>query len=178
MFWGVEKILLGFTVVLLLSGAALATFSALEYCARERENPGMLVVSQGLYRKLPNGNALFSSLKFSPENRRALLMLAREPASEAELTASEQRLRRFEKMLPLGDALFLIDDCGNVLLERPLTQMRKVFRLTDEMNVLQARLKSVPVNYFPADALRGKVRLDLWEGNAEFPVPEAFGGER
>lgn len=144
------------TLALLSAGAAAATLAALDSFAQEDENAGMRVASNPLFRKIPGGNALFSSVKLSPERRRAVLMLAREPASEAELSRSRAALENFEKTLPDGDRLFLIDDSGTVLLERGLPNTRKIFDRADEIGVIFERLESVPVGYFPPDALRAK----------------------
>lgn len=164
--------------IFLFSGTAFTTFAVLENCARENENPGTQVSLQGLYRKFGNGNALFTKTTLSPDGRRAILMLSREPCSEAELFAAERRLRHFEKTLPAGNKLFLIDDSGKIFLERALMPKRKIFDLADELRILSACVKSVPVNYFPSDALRGKIYTDVWEGDLAFPVPEKKGREQ
>lgn len=155
------------------AGTAVGVFLALDACARERERPGMLVSDGGLFRKIPGGSALFSSVEFSPESRRAVLMLSREPENEAEYARCRDALRRLDESLPEGDRLVLADDSGTVLLERAPSRSRKVFGLADELKILFARLGSVPVFYFPSDSARAKVRLDVWEGDAAFPAPES-----
>lgn len=164
------------TLALITLCAGTGTFSALNALARERESSGMLVFSQGLFRKLPDGNALFSSVTISNKGRRAVLMLAREPTCEAELKTYENLLTHYLQTLPPGDFLFLIDDSEKIILQREIPKTRKIFELADEIKILFSRLQSVPVNYFPIDRLRGKVRTDIYEGNAAFPVPASKGG--
>ena len=159
-------------------GAGTGTFAALDTLAQERENPGMLVSRNGLFRKIPGGNALFLKENLSPENRRAVLMLTREPRNKKELDEAHETLNRFSEVLPEGNLLFLIDDTGSILLQREIRKTRKIFELADELRILHARLQSVPVTYFPTDSLRGKIRTDIFEGNSEFPVPEKDGGAR
>lgn len=153
------------------AGTAAGVFAALDACARERENAGTLVSSDSLFRKIPGGNALFSSVEFSPRSRRAVLMLAREPRNDAEYARCRAALKRLRESLPEGDRLVLADDSGRTLLERAPTRSRKVFDLADELKILRVRLGSVPVHYFPSDSARGAARLDVWQGDAEFPAP-------
>lgn len=167
------------SLALVCAGAGLASFSLFEALAEEREKPGTLVSLQGLYRKLPDGNALFSSAKISTETRRAVLMLAREPRNEAEFLSASEKFETIKNALPSGNFIFLADDSGEVLLQREIPPTRKIFELADEIKILSARLRSVPVNYFPADCVREKIRTDVYAGNAEFPVPaEKNGGAR
>lgn len=165
------------------AGTAAGVFAALDACARERESAGTLVSSDSLFRKFPGGNALFSSVEFSPCSRRAVLMLAREPRNDAEYARCRAALKRLRESLPEGDRLVLADDSGRTLLERAPTRSRKVFDLADELKILRVRLGSVPVHYFPSDSARGGARLDVWQGDAEFPSPapsaaSAKGGAR
>lgn len=162
------------TVICLAAGTG--TFAGLSALAQERENPGMHVSRNGLFRKIPEGNALFLNENLSPKNRRAVLMLAREPRNKKEFDETHAVLNQISKTLPEGNFLFLIDDTGTVLLQREIPKTRKTFELADELRILHARLKSVPVTYFPADSLRGKIRTDIFEGNSEFPVPAGNGG--
>lgn len=158
--------------------AAAGTFVGLNSLAEEREHPGTRVSDCGLFRKIPGENALFHEKVFSAHGRRCVLMLAREPQCEAELHASNQKLKHLSETFPPGDFLFVADDSGRILLQREIPKTRKIFELADEVKILSARLRSVPVNYFPADKLRGKIRADLFEGNTEFPVPATYGGVR
>lgn len=105
-------------------------------------------------------------------------MLTREPRNKKELDETRETLNRFSEILPEGNLLFLIDDTGSILLQREIPKTRKIFELADELRILHARLKSVPVTYFPTDSLRGKIRTDIFEGNSEFPVPVKNGGAR
>lgn len=165
-----------FSALLAVSaGTAVGVHLSLDVCARERERPGMRVSDAALFRKIPGGNALFSSVDFSPDSRRAVLMLAREPRSEAEYARCRDALRRLDESLPPGDRIVLADDSGTALLDRAPSRSRKVFALADELKILFARLGSAPVFYFPSDPARGKVRLDVWEGDAAFPAPESGG---
>ncbi|MBQ9759029.1 MAG: hypothetical protein IJW12_04575 [Opitutales bacterium] len=159
-------------------GAGTGTLAALNALAQERENPGMLISRSGLFRKIPGDNALFLKENLSPENRRAVLMLTCEPRNKKELDEARETLNRFSEILPEGNFLFLIDDTGSILLQREIPKTRKIFELADELRILHARLKSIPVAYFPTDSLRGKIRTDIFEGNSEFPVPAKNGGTR
>lgn len=167
-----EKFFAAAALLAVSAGTASGVFLLLENCAQERERDGMLVSSSGLFRKIPGGNALFSSVDFSSKSRRAVLMLAREPENDAEYARCRDALRRLRESQPEGDRIVLADDAGTVLLERAPTRSRKVFDLADELKILYARLKSAPVHYFPSDSARGKIRLDVWEGDAAFSVPE------
>ena len=157
--------------VLVSAGTAAGVFAALDACARERENTGMLVASGALFRKIPGGNALFCSAEFSPRSQRAVLMLAREPRNETEYGRCLDALKRLRP--PEEGGLVLADDAGTVLLRREPSRSRKVFGLADELKLLFVRLKSVPVHYFPSDAARAGTRLDVWCGDEEFPVSAA-----
>lgn len=159
-------------------GSGAGTFAGLNVLAQECENPNMLVSRSGLFRKIPGNSALFLKENLSPENRRAVLMLTREPRNKKEFDEARETLNRLSKVLPEGNFLFLIDDTGSILLQREIPKTRKVFELDDEIRILHSRLKSVPVTYFPADSLRGKIRSDIFEGNTEFPVPAGNGGRR
>lgn len=164
-------------LVLIASTAGIGTFAVLEAAAREREPSGALVSDCGLYRKLPGGNALFSKITVSPKIRRAVLMISREPRCEAELANADANLKRLSTSLPSGNFLFLCADSGEILLQREIPKTRKTFELADEIKILCSRLRSVPVTYFPTDSLRGKIRTELYEGNAAFPVPAENGGD-
>lgn len=171
-----ERTFVVFSFALIGISIGVASFAAFEALAEEKKTPGTLVSLQGIYGKLPDGNALFSSVGISPETRRAVLMLSREPHCEKELRASGEKLKYVSATLPPGDFLFLADDSGNVLLQREIPQTRKIFELADEIKILSARLRSVPVSYFPIDKLRGKIRTDIYEGNTVFPVPAEKNG--
>lgn len=157
-------------------GAGAGTFAGLNALAEERENPGMAVFHNGLFRKMPGGNALFVKETFSQETRRAVLMLSREPQNEADFESANEKMSMLSRKLPQGDFLFVIDDSGRILLSREIPKTRKIFDLADEIKVFFGRLESVPVIYFPTDKSRGRIRLDIFEGNTEFPVPAGKGG--
>ncbi len=159
-------------------GTGAGTFAGLDLLAQERENPSMLVSRSGLFRKISGNSALFLKENLSPKNRRAVLMLTRAPRNKKEFEEARETLNRFSKILPEGNFLFLIDDTGSILLQRDILKTRKVFDLADELRILHSRLKSVPVTYFPADSLLGKIRSDIFEGNTEFPVPAGNGDRR
>ena len=164
------------SLVAICLGAGAGTFVGLDTLAQEREYSGMHVSRNGLFRKIRGGNALFLKENLSPQNRRAVMMLTREPQNLKELNKAYTALKLFSEELPAGNFLFLTDDTGKILLQREIPKTRKTFELADELRILHSRLRSVPVTYFPADSLRGKIRTDIFEGNAEFPVRAENGG--
>ena len=165
------KFFVFFSFALIFCAASVSVFLILNEISQENESAGMLVSESGLYRKFGDGCALFSTLSLSPQRRRALLMLAHEPSNETEYARLKARINELEKVLPQGNLLFLADESGYVFYQREIRKTRKIFELADEIRILFARLKSVPVYYFPSDAVRQMKNLPLREGNATFPVP-------
>lgn len=178
MYRFVKKIALFSVFGIVCFGAGAGTFAGLDSLAEERESSGTGVSRRGIFRKMPGENALFTEEKLYGNERRCVLMLSREPRTDAEFDAASEKLKRLSEELCPGNFLFVTDDSGNILLSREIPKTRKLFDLADEVKILFSRLKSVPVGYFPADCLRGKVRTDIFEGNTEFPVPERNGGLR